>query len=270
MDAIQVVWSPLLPGPRQVWHLQETRHTRPRCKCLRLRMLPPSGKVETVHVDALLAGKMKDTQVCQCQWSLNNLVLIQTLWTKIVPNFYPQVQCIWRSRWFFKVASSQSCTRIMNRRTKTYIYTHTQTRRGMKFEAMPNQLIRTAIHRFVIEDVLNMYILLLGYKHANRWWFWGISTEYCIVMVTPFFPRYGYRYVCNLCTWDQENFLEICEFWIVHLRLKNWTRDGLMLSMNHSCTPNSSNRIMQMQLLISVKQVDNWTSIPTSAANRQK
>ena len=73
----------------------------------------------------------------------------------------------------------------------------------------------------------------------------------------------------NLCTWDQENFLEICEFWIVHLRLKNRIRDGLMLSMNPSKTPNSVNRIMQMQLLISVKQVDNWTSIPTSAANRQ-
>ena len=126
MDAIQVVWSPLLPGPRQVWHLQETRHTRPRCKCLRLRMLLPSGKVKTVRVDAHLAGKMKDTQVCQCQWSLNNLVLIQTLWTKIVPNFYPQIQCIWRRRWFFKVASAQSCTRITNRRTKTYTHTDAQ------------------------------------------------------------------------------------------------------------------------------------------------
>ena len=61
MDAIQVVWSPLLPGPRQVWHLQETRHTRPRCKCLRMLLL--SGKVKTVHVDALLAGKMKHKSV---------------------------------------------------------------------------------------------------------------------------------------------------------------------------------------------------------------
>ena len=73
-------------------------------------------------------------------------------------------------------------------RTGEQKHIHTQTRRSMKFEAMPNQLIRTAIHHFVIEDVLNMYSLLLGYKHANRWWFWGISTEYCIVMVTPFSP----------------------------------------------------------------------------------